>query len=227
MPLNLISFPLCPYVQRAVIALTEKGVPFEKTYVDLMNKPEWFKKISPLGKVPVLLDGDQPIFESAVIVEYLEDTQPNPLHPADPLRRAQHRAWMEFGSSMLTDIWIVEITPERSIFEEKIEALRQKFTRLEGEVKGPWFDGGEFSLVDAVFAPVFRYFDLFDRVTDHGIFKKTPKVNAWRKALSKRPSVKNAVVPEFMEMLEQFVHFKNSYLASLLRGYETGKRAVA
>ena len=52
--LTLISHKLCPYVQRAVIALTEKGVPFERIDIDLANKPDWFLKISPLGKVPVL-----------------------------------------------------------------------------------------------------------------------------------------------------------------------------
>ena len=55
--LKLISHKLCPYVQRAVIALTEKGVPFERIDIDLANKPDWFLKISPLGKVPVLLVG--------------------------------------------------------------------------------------------------------------------------------------------------------------------------
>ncbi|MGG6499047.1 UNVERIFIED_CONTAM: glutathione S-transferase family protein, partial [Bacteroidetes bacterium 56_B9] len=79
------SHKLCPYVQRAVIALTEKGVPFERIDIDLDNKPDWFLAVSPLGKTPVLLVGDQPIFESAVILEYLEDTQPKPLHPADAL----------------------------------------------------------------------------------------------------------------------------------------------
>ena len=87
--LKLISHKLCPYVQRAVIALTEKGVAFERVDIDLANKPDWFLAISPLGKTPVLLVGDIPIFESAVILEYLEETQPNPLHPADPLRRAE------------------------------------------------------------------------------------------------------------------------------------------
>src|SRR5436190_19580491 len=53
--LKLISHTLCPYAQRAVISLTEKGVPFERVDVDLSNKPEWFKAISPLGKTPVLL----------------------------------------------------------------------------------------------------------------------------------------------------------------------------
>ena len=52
--LKLISHKLCPYVQRAVISLTEKGVPFERIDIDLDNKPDWFLKISPLGKVPVL-----------------------------------------------------------------------------------------------------------------------------------------------------------------------------
>src|SRR6478735_961183 len=52
--LRLISHKLCPYVQRAVIALTEKGVAFERIDVDLANKPEWFLRVSPLGKTPVL-----------------------------------------------------------------------------------------------------------------------------------------------------------------------------
>src|SRR5215216_4809401 len=117
--LKLISHKLCPYVQRAVIALTEKGVPFERIDIDLANKPEWFLKVSPLGKVPVLLVDEQPIFESAVIVEYLEETQPHPLHPSDPLRRAQHRAWVEFGSSILSDVWTVETTADQAAFESK------------------------------------------------------------------------------------------------------------
>jgi len=70
--LTLVSFDLCPYVQRAAIALAEKGVPFERRDVDLANKPDWFEAISPLGKVPLLQVDDEVLFESAVIVEYLE-----------------------------------------------------------------------------------------------------------------------------------------------------------
>ena len=57
-PLKLISHKLCPYVQRAVIALTEKGIAFERIDIDLVHKPEWFLAISPLGKTPVLKVGD-------------------------------------------------------------------------------------------------------------------------------------------------------------------------
>jgi glutathione S-transferase len=182
-------------VQRAVIALAEKGVPFERIDIDLADKPDWFLAISPLGKVPLLRVGDDDvIFESAVILEYLEETQAHPLYPADPLARARHRGMIELGSAILSDIWGLEIAPTRDVAAAKIEALRQKFARLERDLgEGPWFAGEKFGLADAVFGPVFRYFDLFDRILDHGIFAATPKVNAWRAALAARPSVRTAV----------------------------------
>src|SRR5579872_7068134 len=128
--LKLISHKLCPYVQRAVIALTEKGVPFERIDVDLANKPDWFLKISPLGKTPVLMVGDHAIFESAVILEYLEETQAHPLHPADPLRRAEHRGWIEFGSAVLNDIAGLYSAPDEASFKAKAAQLEARFARL-------------------------------------------------------------------------------------------------
>ena len=122
--ITLISHDLCPYVQRAVIALTEKGVPFDRIYVDLADKPEWFKEISPLGKVPLLKVGGHVIFESAVILEYLEETQPHPLYPQDPLTRAQHRAMIEFGSAILSDIWGMEIAPSQEALEDQGKRVR-------------------------------------------------------------------------------------------------------
>jgi glutathione S-transferase len=160
--LTLISHVLCPYVQRAVIALTEKHVPFERIAVDLANKPDWFTAISPLGKTPVLKVGDSAIFESAVILEYLEETQPHPLHPADPLRRAEHRGWIEFGSAVLNDIAGFYSAADESAFRQKTKALTEKFARLEARPgRGPYFDGERFSLVDVVFGPVFRYSSAF------------------------------------------------------------------
>src|SRR3974390_2146178 len=158
-PLKLISHKLCPYVQRAVIALTEKGVAFERIDIDLANKPDWFLRISPLGKTPVLVVGEHAIFESAVILEYLEETQPNPLHPSDPLRRAEHRGFIEYGSAVLNDIAGLFSAPDEAAFKAKVAQLEQRFARLEQRVVGPWFGGEIFSLVDAVFGPVFRYFD--------------------------------------------------------------------
>src|SRR3982075_345336 len=138
--LKLISHKLCPYVQRAVVALTEKGVPFERVDIDLANKPDWFLALSPLGKTPVLQVGDTAIFESAVILEYLEETQPKPLHPAEALRRAEHRGWIEFGSAVLNDIAGFYAAKDEASFKAKTAQLEQKFTRLEARVAAsPWF----------------------------------------------------------------------------------------
>jgi glutathione S-transferase len=214
--LKLISHKLCPYVQRAVIALTEKGVSFERVDIDLSNKPDWFLAISPLGKTPVLLVGDVPIFESAVILEYLEETQPKPLHPADPLTRAEHRAWIEFGSAILNDIAGFYAAKDEAAFKAKTSQLEQRFARLESRVEAsPWFDGGNFSLVDAVFGPVFRYFDVFDEIADFGILSGKPKLARWRNALAARPSVRAAVGSDYPALLADFLKRRNSWISGL------------
>ncbi|WP_036033614.1 glutathione S-transferase family protein [Bradyrhizobium yuanmingense] len=219
--LKLISHKLCPYVQRAVIALKEKGVPFERIDIDLANKPDWFLKLSPLGKVPVLVvtteQGEVALFESNVICEYIEETQGGAkLHPVDALKRAEHRAWMEFGSAILGDLWGLETTTDPAIFESKRQALAAKFARVEAALgAGPYFAGEAFSLVDAVFAPVFRYFDLFDELTEHGIFTDVPKVRAWRAELAKRPSVRTAVGEDYPQLLRAFLIRHDAHLLKL------------
>ncbi len=219
--LKLISHKLCPYVQRAVIALKEKGIPFERIDIDLANKPDWFVKISPLGKVPVLVvtteEGEVALFESNVICEFIEETQGGAkLHPIDPLKRAKHRAWMEFGSATLGDLWGLETTTDPAIFESKRQALAAKFARVEAALgAGPYFAGEAFSLVDAVFAPVFRYFDLFDELTEHGIFKDLPKVRAWRAELATRPSVRTAVGADYPQLLRAFLVRHDAHLLKI------------
>ncbi|WP_424632107.1 glutathione S-transferase family protein [Bradyrhizobium sp. SYSU BS000235] len=215
-PLKLVSHRLCPYVQRAVVALKEKGVPFERIDIDLNNKPDWFLKISPLGKTPVLLVGDKAIFESAVILEYLEETQPKPLHPTDAVARAEHRAWIEFGSAVLGDIWGLETAKDEAAFKAKVKQSEERFARLEARlVAAPWFDGEALSLVDAVFAPAFRYFDVFDEIGDFGILAGKPKIARWRKSLRERASVREAVGADYPELLRAFMRKHDAYLLKL------------
>jgi glutathione S-transferase len=215
--LTLVSHELCPFVQRAAIALLEKGVAFERVTIDLANKPDWFLAISPLGKVPLLKVGDAVIFESAVIVEYLEETQPNPLHPADPLARAEHRAWMEFGSSILMDLWSFYTASDDATLQGKAALIAGKFERLEQRLgERPYFAGARFSLVDAVFGPVFRYFDTFDRIADFDMLTAKPRIAAWRRAVAERPSVVAAVKPDYPERLWQFLKTRNSKLSGLM-----------
>lgn len=124
MAYQLISFVLCPYVQRSVITLKEKQVPFEITYIDLQNLPDWFAAISPMGKVPVLrVDDGRVLFESAVINEYLDETNPPPLHPQDPWRRAHNRAWIEFGSNLIGRQYRLLVAPDEAAFNREKEGL--------------------------------------------------------------------------------------------------------
>jgi glutathione S-transferase len=219
--LRLVSHKLCPYVQRAAIALLEKNVPFERVDIDLAARPDWFKAMSPLGKVPLLRvaagHGEAVLFESNVICEYIEETRPGPkLHPEDPLQRAQHRAWMEFGSAILGDLWGLETTGDAAVFEARRVELVAKFSRVEAALgAGPFFAGERFSLVDAVFAPIFRYFDLFDRLTDLQVFADTPKVRLWRQHLAQRPSVKAAVGADYPELLRAFLVRHDAHLLKL------------
>lgn len=212
--LVLVSHALCPYVQRAAIVLHEKGIPFERRDVDLADKPDWFLQVSPLGKTPVLLAGDEAIFESAVICEYLDDTAPPRLHPADPLRRARHRAWMEFGSALLNAIAGFYNAPDEAALLRAASDIHRRFRQVEQVLHAPpYFDGARFSIVDAVFAPVFRYFDVFERIGDFGMLAGLDRVQAWRAALASRPSVQAAASPRYPESLMAFLARRGSALS--------------
>ena len=215
--LQLISHSLCPYVQRAAIVLAEKQQPYERIDIDIdpANKPDWFMAISPLGKTPVLLVDGQPIFESAVICEYLDDTLLPALHPQDALMRAQHRSWMEFGSSLLNAIAGFYNAANEELLAVKALDIHHKFVQLEAvSTKEPYFAGSSFSMVDAVFGPVFRYFDVFDKIGEFGFFEGTPNVKAWRAALAQRTSVKAAVRADYGELLVAFLLARRSALSA-------------
>lgn len=214
--LELISHHLCPYVQRAVITLLEKDIPHERTYIDLVNKPEWFAAISPLGKVPLLRVEGEILFESAVICEYLDEITPGSLHPSDPLQKAKHRSWIEFGSGILNNIAGFYNAPDRASFTQKCDELASKFHWVEQSLRNDgYFAGDKFSLVDAVYGPIFRYFDVLDRIDDFGIFTNIPKVNKWRQILQSRPSIQQAVTEDYEQRLVIFFKQRNSYLSTI------------
>jgi glutathione S-transferase len=209
--LELISHHLCPYVQRAVITLLEKGIPHERTYIDLANKPDWFRQISPLGKVPLLKVDREVLFESAVICEYLNEITPGSLHPDDPLQKAKHRSWIEFGSSILNSIAGFYNAPNQESFEQKRDELGGKFLWIESSLSDDgYFSGATFSLVDGVYGTI------FDSIGDFGIFADTPKVKKWRQLLQSRASIQQAVTEDYAQRLLIFLKQRNSYLSTLM-----------
>ncbi len=217
--LTLISHHLCPFVQRAAIALLEKDLPFERRNIDLGNKPNWFLKLSPLGKVPLLLVDDETVlFESAAIAEYINDLTGDGLLASDALSRSRQRAWIEFASTTIGDIGKLYTARDIDTFDSASAALRDRWQTLEDNLDdGPYFSGENFSLVDAAFAPVFRYFDVIETLSDIDLFVDVPKVRAWRNVLATRPSVQQAVSEDYAERLLQFLAGKDSVIGNIAR----------
>jgi len=219
--LTLVSHYLCPYVQRAIIVASEKGIDLNRTMIDLAAKPDWFLVLSPTGKVPLLrvrTDGaEHVLFESAAICEYLDETGPVPrLVPEDPIARAKDRAWVEFASGTLADIAGLYSAPDRETFEIKTDVLRRRFAQLEQAVALPWFAGERFGFVDAAFGPVFRYLDALERLVDLSLVSDLASVASWRRNLADRPSIRLAIGPNYVTHLEAFLRARKSYLGHLL-----------
>ena len=226
--LTLISHKLCPYVQRAVIALEEQGVEYKRIDIDLNNPPDWFQQLSPLGKVPVLVvDDDSVLFESAVIAEYINEIGSDNLLPRTPIDKARGRAWIEFASATLVNIGSLYNVAGEQDFLKAENQLESKWRQLEKILTGAtYFTGKEFSLVDAAFAPVFRYLDLFEQFVELEFLERYPKVANWRRALTQRDSVRNAASPEYPRLLAEFVGERKSYLGKLARKYLADKVAA-
>jgi len=215
---ELISFKLCPFVQRSVIVLQEKGVEYDITYIDLKSPPDWFKAISPLGTVPVLRVGDTVVFESAVIMEYLDEVNPPSLHPADPLRKAQNRAWIEFASGLFFCQFNMVMAQEQQACENSEQELRDKLALVNEQLVGPYFNGEQFSLIDAAYAPLFMRLAYLEQWTPLGMLEGMPKLQSWSEALLARPAVKNSVVENLDELYRGHIESGGGYAARRFGG---------
>lgn len=200
--LELVSFPLCPYVQRSVITLKHKKAPFDITYIDLEKPPEWFLKISPLGKVPVLKVNDSTVlFESAVINEYLDETVGEPMLSRDPLKRAFQRAWIAFGSELSMSHYQMTFEEDAERLPEMKKEFFDDLARVEAvlSVEGPYFSGKELSLVDAAWAPLFMRLYLSEQLRTDQAWKNTPRTRKWADHLVAEQVVKESVPADFAD----------------------------
>lgn len=212
---ELISFKLCPFVQKSVIALLEKNVDFDVTYIDLSNKPDWFLKISPLGKVPVLKVNDSVLFESSVINEYLDEVNLPSLHPIDPLEKAYNRAWIEFSSNLMMLAYQITLLKTEEEFNLKRDEIIKNLIQLEEQLgDGKFFNGDNFSLVDTSYAPFFMRLDLNEKLKNTNILSNFPKIKAWSKNLLEKESVKKSVVEDFEDLYFDYVKKLNGYIVN-------------
>ena len=205
-----------------MIALRAKSVDFETTYINLRDKPDWFLKISPHGKVPVLVVDDQPLFESNAIAEYLDETVAPKLHPDDPLTRARHRAWTDFVPDFSSGLSGVYYAKTKEASDAAHEMARKRLDRIEFALEndaadGPYFGGDRLCLVDAAYAPFIQRFMMADKLLETGLLDGYPRAKAWAEALMASEVVEGSVADVFPAEFEANLIRRETYAATLLQ----------
>jgi glutathione S-transferase len=201
--LKLVSFDVCPYVERSRIVLLEKDVPHEVEFIDLSSKPAWFLAVSPMGRVPVLLVDGRPIFESMIINELIEELHPAPpLLPPEPLARAEARSWIVFANDALGPasyqaMLALAGAAGGDALARPLAAVGDALDKVEAQVArggGPFFLGSAFTLVDAAYAPFLRRWAIAEGWggPEARLLAARPAVSAWLRTLLARPSVARA-----------------------------------
>lgn len=214
MELELISFELCPFVQRAVIMLRYKEIPFKIQYIDLRQPPAWFLEISPTGKVPVLRCDGEVLFESAVICEFLNESYAPSLHPESALKRAKHRAYIEFSSSLMGMMYATSLSKTEAEYIKQRKMLQQELAKFEPFLTAEgYFEGFELCLVDVTIAPLFMRLALLDHAVPLEL-PELPKIKAWSDRLLALPAVQNSVIPEFTTRYVAHFNAQGSYFAT-------------
>lgn len=194
--LELISSNTCPFAQRTRMVLLAKGLDFTFTEIDLDAKPDWFLKISPYAKVPVLLHAGAVLYESAVINEYIEEVFPQPaLMPSTPLSRAQARIWIDFANArMVPHVYKFMLRQDREGQELHRERLTEAVLMMEREglaklSSGPFWLGERPGLVDYTFFPHVQRFAVLEHYRDFRLPAECQRLRAWIEAMHALPEV--------------------------------------
>ena len=194
---------VCPFAYRVRLALAEKAIPHEAQVIDLQNIPDWYADISPTGKVPLLKYGDDVVWESTVINEFLEDAFPDPpLLPRNPVARAHARIWIEYcNSTFQPNCCGLVFELDESKHEAIRAALLDSLATIEkalSETPGPYWLGDRISLVDLTYYPFFEHMPALTEYRGFELPGSLPGIHRWLEAMQARPSVQaNRQPPAF------------------------------
>jgi glutathione S-transferase len=158
------------------------------------------------------------IFESSVIIEFLEEAFANKLHPADLIQRAKNRSWIEFSSPCLAASFNLSIAEDKPSFEGTMTDLNNRFDQIEAIlINEPYFNGEQFSLVDASYAPLFHRLHCMNELNP-GLFlpDQHPKVNRWKDRLLQERSVIDSTVSNFTELYRELLWTRHGYISTFL-----------
>ena len=212
--MKIVSFKICPFVQRVTALLEAKEIPYAVEYISLSDKPDWFLEISPNGQVPVLItDSGQALFESDAIVEYLEEAYP-PLQPGLSFEtKAANRAWSHLASKTYLVQCSAQRSPDISTLKERSRKLGAVFDRIEKRLDAaPYFGGNAIGMVDIAWLPLLHRASLIERQTAYDFLGDRPKLKAWQQSLLRAGLAEKSVASDFEDAFTGFYLSDQTYL---------------
>ncbi len=215
--LKLLTSAFSPYGQRVETLLLEKNISYSKEFIDLSNKPSWFVETSPLGKIPVLLVDDRPLFESLAILEYLEATYTeNILHPKNQFVLAWHRGWMEFSNTLLSLAFGLVFADNAQTIIDKQQELKNKLALFAKQLKyQPYFNGDFFSILDIAMASAMQPLLFLSEKFNLNLFENLDNLLQYANNVVSRPSFVKSLPENYVQIFENFLQRKNSFLLKL------------
>lgn len=212
--IKIVSFKICPFVQRVTAALETKKIPYEIEYIDLKNKPQWFLDISPNGQVPILVtESGTTLFESDAIIEYIEDEFGSIENDVTNEQRALDRAWSYLGSKHYLPQCGTMSSKDKDTFTQRSEKLINAFKKVENQLSGDteFFKSDKLSNVDMAWLPLLHRADIVKQHSGFDFLCGLPKVQAWQQALLATNLAEKTVSEDFNDLFTQF-YLTNTYL---------------
>lgn len=211
--IKIISFKICPFVQRVTAALEAKKIPYEIEYISLSDKPQWFLDISPNGQVPLLVtETGTALFESDAIIEYIED-EFGPLEQGvTNEQRALDRAWSYLGSKHYLAQCGTMRSSDKATLTEKVANLAKAFAKVEKQVAGPFFKGEQLSNVDMAWLPLLHRAHIIKAHSCFDMLDGFPKVQAWQQQLMETGLVEKTVAEDFEAEFTGFYLSEQTFL---------------
>ena len=222
--MKIVSFRICPFVQRVIGVLELKKVDYEVEYISLAEKPDWFLAASPHGQVPILMEEDGVLFESEPIAEYIDEAYgQQSLHPADPFKKAKNRAWIALAARNYLVQCHAQRSPSAEDLDRNLNELSKVFEKIEVAIgDGPYFNGDSVSQVDVAWYVILYRSQLILQCTNFDFLANFPGLERWRSALLRVEGLKHSAPAGFEEEFANFYLNDSTYLGTLMKSNTGG-----
>ncbi|MES9987485.1 MAG: glutathione S-transferase N-terminal domain-containing protein [Candidatus Thiodiazotropha endolucinida] len=153
--MTLYSDPTNPYCHRVRLVLAEKNITYEVSDIDPLNVPEEVMELNPYGTLPTLVDRDLKLYESRIIMEYLDERFPHPpLLPVDPVSRSTSRLLMYRVDNDWYSLMDIILSGKKEAAKARKELRESLISTSPVFNAKPFFMSEEFTLVDCAIAPL-------------------------------------------------------------------------